>query len=135
MKQKMHLALIASILIISTSLLLAGGIIKKFECKDGGDKVILVWTSTAEVSLDRYELERSLDNKTFNRIARIKAKGPSDYKFIDKSVFKQISHTFYYRLKLIDKDGSTTQYGKVLSIKPSISGVKHTWGSLKAMFR
>ena len=111
--------------------------IKRFECKDGGDNVILKWTSTIEISLDRYEIERSLDNfKTYTRIAKIKAKGPSSYVFNDKSVFKALSHKFYYRLKLIDKNNAKSSiYGKVVSVKPSISGVKHTWGSLKAMFR
>ena len=112
-----------------------GGVIKKFDCKDGGNKVILQWISTIEISLEQYEIERSLDKKTFNRIAKVEAKGPSTYTYIDQSVFKQLSHTFYYRLKLVDKNGTSSYYGDIISIKPSISGVKHTWGSLKAMFR
>lgn len=135
MNKKIYIVFITFVFIILTSILFAGGVIEKFECKDGGDKVILQWTSAVEVSLERYEIERSLDKKTFSRIAKIKAKGPSNYKYIDKSVFKQVTHIFYYRLKLIDKNGTSTLYGRVLSIKPSISGVKHTWGSLKAMFR
>ncbi|MBN1352266.1 hypothetical protein JXJ21_22910 [candidate division KSB1 bacterium] len=119
----------------SASALHGGAIIKKFECKDGGNKVVLRWTSTIELSLARYEIERSLDNKIFNRIAKIDAKGPSNYEYIDNSVFKQISHTFYYRLRIVDENGNSTLYGETLSIKPSVSGVKHTWGSLKAMFR
>lgn len=118
-----------------TTILFAGAVIPKFEGKDGGNKVILEWVSIVEANLAHYEIERSFDQKNFTKIDKIEARGPSTYTYIDKSVFKQNSHVFYYRLRIVDKDNSTTLFWKILSVKPSISGIKHTWGSLKAMFR
>jgi hypothetical protein len=124
-----------SFFLMLTANLNAGAVISKFEGTDGGNKVILNWQSVVEISLEYYEIERSLDQNQFIKIGKVDASGPNNYTFIDRSVFKLNSHTFYYRIKLVDKDGSSTLYGKVISVKPNVSGIKHTWGSLKAMFR
>lgn len=123
------------IFFLFSNTLFGGAVISRFEGKDGGNKVILLWKSIVELNLDRFEIERSLDEKQFIKIGKVTATGPKNYEFVDKSVFKQNSRTFYYRLKLIDKDGTSTVYGKIITVKPNISGIQHTWGSLKAMFR
>jgi len=136
MKNKLTLYFILIYILLFVNFLSSGAVIPKFEGRDGGNKVILIWQSIVEVSLDHYEIERKLENQTdFIKIGTVNANGPKTYEFIDKSVFKQNSHTFNYRLKLVDKDGSSSTYGKVITVKPNISGIKHTWGSLKAMFR
>jgi hypothetical protein len=38
-------------------------------------------------------------------------------------------------LKIVDKDGQATTYSQVISIAPTISSARQTWGSIKAMFR
>ena len=135
MKSYSKIFLIILSLIFAFSALYAGAVISKFEGKDGGNKVVLNWQSVVEISLDYYEVERSLDQSQYIKIGRVDASGPSSYTFTDRSIFKLNSHTFYYRIKLVDKDGSSTLYGQVISVKPNVSGIKHTWGSLKAMFR
>jgi len=133
-RHSIFLIMLALVCIV-TAALHAGAVISKFEGSDGGNKVILTWQSVVEMSLAYYEIERSLDQSQFVKIGRVDASGPNTYTFVDRSVFKLNSHTFYYRIKLVDKDGSSSHYGNVISVKPNVSGIKHTWGSLKAMFR
>ncbi|MCI0515228.1 hypothetical protein L0128_18600 [candidate division KSB1 bacterium] len=118
-----------------TTILLAGAVISKFEGKDAGNKVVLQWVSVIESNLDFYEIERSLDQKNYSKLGKVTSQGPATYSFTDLTVFKATTHTFYYRLKLVDHSGNYSYYGQIITIKPSISGIRHTWGSLKAMFR
>jgi hypothetical protein len=126
-------------LLILTSISFAGVVISKFEAEAGHNKVILKWTTTAESDLKGFEIERSFDNKYFQNIGFVEGAGnsstPRDYTFEDKSIFKSLTTTFYYKLKIVDKDGSYTYYDKVLTIIPQVSSARHTWGSIKAMFR
>ena len=120
---------------IAGSLLFANSTISSFVAQDGGNKVILKWTSTTETDVDCYEIERSLDLRNFTKIGKVAAQGPSDYTYVDKAVFKLNTTQFYYRLRIVNTGGANQIYWKTISVKPNISGIKHTWGSLKAMFR
>lgn len=120
---------------ILSSFVFANSVISSFVAQDGGTKVILKWTSTAETDVDYYEIERSLDTRNFTKIGKVKAQGPSDYTYVDNAVFKLNTTQFYYRLNIVSTGGARQIYWKTISVKPNISGIKHTWGSLKAMFR
>jgi len=41
---------------------------------------------------------------------------------------------FIYRLKIVDTNGQAS-YSNEVSVSHNVSGVKRTWGSIKAMFR
>ncbi len=56
------------------------------------------------------------------------------YSYTDKSVYKTNDYIFVYRLKIVDNNGQLS-YSDQASVSLSISGVKRTWGSIKAMFR
>lgn len=136
MRFGISLALIA---ILLAGVLFGGAVISRFEAEPGLNKVILRWTTAVESNLKGFELERGFDGKTFQFVAFVEAAGssstPRDYTYEDRTVFKSSGHVFYYRLKLIDFDGSFVYYDKVVSVTPQISNVRHTWGSIKAMFR
>ena len=121
------------------SLALAGAIITTFEAEPGFNKVTLKWSTTIESNLKGFEVERSTDANTFQKVGFIEAAGNStekkDYQYEDKTVFKSAATTYHYRLKIINIDGSFSYYNKVIQVVPQISGVRHTWGSIKAMFR
>ncbi|HEV7781202.1 MAG TPA: T9SS type A sorting domain-containing protein [Chitinophagaceae bacterium] len=76
--------------------------------------VQLNWTAVTEISLDRYELERSIDGQHYETIALAFGKGEqrNDYAHIDKHPYMGMN---YYRLKLIDKDGRFT-YSNIVAI-------------------
>jgi pectate lyase len=70
--------------------------------------VDLKWTTTNEVNTLKFEIERSIDGKIFNKIGEIKAKnisGQNQYSFTDYSPSNGLA---YYRLKQLDQNGQFT---------------------------
>ncbi|MFQ5708546.1 MAG: hypothetical protein ACE5HO_13905 [bacterium] len=119
-------------------LLYAGAIIIDFRAEPGFNKVALKWSSQNEVNLKGFEVQRGFEKNNFKEIGFVKAitgqQDKKNYSYEDKTVFKQTSRNFFYRLKIMDKDGSFT-YSKEISATPTISSARQTWGSIKAMFR
>ncbi|MCR4437909.1 MAG: hypothetical protein QHJ34_02550 [bacterium] len=134
-----RVAIVVLVTFGSLRALLGGAVISRFEAEPGLNKVTLRWTTAAESNLKGFEIERGLDGKSFQAIVFVEAAGnsssPRDYAYEDRTVFKSTGNTYYYRLKLVDFDGSFAYYDKVVSVSPQISSVRHTWGSIKAMFR
>ena len=98
------------------------------------DNIVLRWKSVDESAVSAYIIERSTDNFNFNSIGSVSPRGNNtEYKFIDSNIFKTAARTFYYRLQIQKKDG-TFIFTKVVHLSPRISGVKQTWGSIKAIF-
>lgn len=120
-------------------ILSAGAIILDFRGEPGYNKVTLLWKTENELDLKGYEVERGFDDKEFKKVGFVEAsnevKDKKEYTYQDNSVFKQTSRTFYYRLKIVDKDEKTFTYSKEISVTPTISSARQTWGSIKAMFR
>lgn len=102
--------------------------------KDNG--VVLEWDSGIESDLKEYEIQRSVSGGTFTAVVTIKALGNnSRYYYFDESVFaKAVVRTFNYRLKMINNDGTFT-YSKLVTVTPTLSAARETWGSIKALFR
>lgn len=67
----------------------------------------LSWATADEVNSDRFEIQRSFDNKSWHQIGEVAAYGNSttlkNYQFNDEY---PANGDNYYRLKMIDKDGS-----------------------------
>lgn len=140
MKKTRHLniCIVSVLLSLALSSVFAGALISEFKGENGINKVTLKWKARSEVNLKGYEVERSIDGTTFSKIGLVK---PSEsgseavsYSYVDRTVFKGATRTFHYRLKIIDMNGSFS-YSKIVTVTPSVSGVRFTWGSIKAMFR
>jgi hypothetical protein len=73
--------------------------------KTSAKQVQLNWITGLELNNDRFEIERSADNETFEKLSEINGRGNttsvSSYQYIDKTP----QELNYYRLKQIDKDG------------------------------
>jgi len=137
--KSLRIILVAFILLYSTSVIVfAGAVISEFKGEKGINKVTLKWKARAETSLKGYEVERSLDEVSWMKIGFVKAHevtgAENSYSYIDRSVFKSATHTFSYRLKILDNDNSFS-YSRTVTVTPQISSVRFTWGSIKAMFR
>jgi hypothetical protein len=68
--------------------------------------IALDWGSTNELNFSGFEVERSMDGKSFEKIAWVAAKGGvsvAEYKHLDQTA--QRGMTYYYRLKMVDNDG------------------------------
>ncbi|MFY8127869.1 MAG: glycosyl hydrolase [Chitinophagaceae bacterium] len=84
-----------------------------FELQRQKNDILLSWKTTQEINASEFELQRSNDAKEFISIGTIKSHNKidgSNYSFLDKNVTANIN---YYRLKMIDKDGSF-KYSKIL---------------------
>jgi hypothetical protein len=83
---------------------------------EGG--VLLNWQTIAEIAVNNFELEKSLDGKNFTTIARrdairgVSNSTPSVYSVLDD----KFTESSYYRLKINDLDG-TSNYSKIIFIE------------------
>lgn len=73
-----------------------------------GNAVHLTWATASEKNSSRFVVERSSDAVHFTSIGQVTAAGNSqyriDYSFMDRNPMGGVN---YYRLKLVDRDGST----------------------------
>ncbi len=81
--------------------------------------VLLTWQTASELRFSHFEVERSTDSKLWAKLIEQTAKGTASYyQTIDDKPFYGIN---YYRLKMVDNDGSF-DYSKTVAIewtKPS----------------
>lgn len=70
---------------------------------------LLTWKTAEEVNVSHFEVERSVDGKVFSYLGTVPVSSQGDngtYRFIDKDIAKLLSGMAYYRLKMVDKDGT-----------------------------
>lgn len=73
-----------------------------------GNDAKLQWSTAAEINNDRFEIERSFDNKTFEKLGQKESKnnGNTNYYIFDDIGAKEMNkEVLYYRIKQIDKNG------------------------------
>lgn len=87
-----------------------------FTAKANGKDAILNWTTVSEINNSHFEIERSIDGRTFEFAGKVKGAGNSNsinkYLFVDENIAASNS-TVYYRLKQVDFDGSVNYHGNV----------------------
>ncbi len=86
-----------------------------FEGAGDGCNTVLNWASETEESFSHFELEWSGNGQSFQKIEVINAEGGNDRQFYQLTD-TDASHDNYYRLKMVDTDGSF-KYSDVLYIK------------------
>ncbi len=81
-----------------------------------GTGIKLDWATSTEINTDKFIVEKSTDGVSFNAIGTVAAKGNSNslsnYTLFDAAPFVGNN---YYRLKMLDKDGSYT-YSAILKV-------------------
>lgn len=90
------------------------------------NSALLQWRTSNEVSTSQFEIERSLNGEAYDKVGVVAANGNStsiiDYSFRDIDAVSQPTAILYYRLKMIDKDGSYT-YSDIVTIEvPYLAG-------------
>lgn len=95
-------------------------ILKNFDIALQGKSVMASWSTSTEINVATFEIERSIDGSNYKKVGSVTAKGISsvavDYSFKDLSLLQ--SSTYYYRLKMIDRDGKFSYSGvRELSMK------------------
>ncbi|SKB52021.1 T9SS type A sorting domain-containing protein [Dyadobacter psychrophilus] len=78
----------------------------KFEVSKEGQTAHLKWSTTDETNSNRFEIERSHNGRTWNKIGMVKAYNESrvlrDYRYADCTPDRGEN---LYRLRMVDKDG------------------------------
>lgn len=131
---KMKLSHILIVLFITTAIF-AGTFLEYFHGRSEGDDIRLEWKTREEVNLQLFKIERKTPQSGFAEIATVLPKGSNSYySYLDQTTYKTTDMVFIYRLKIVDTNGQAS-YSNEVSVSHSVSGVKRTWGSIKAMFR
>ncbi len=82
----------------------------------------LTWSTASEVHCSHFNIERSTDGSSFQKIGEVEGTGTSfevhDYRFHDNEIGNEI---YYYRLKQLDFNGAYT-YSNTIAIAPTIEG-------------
>jgi hypothetical protein len=128
------------IVLLVVWVLTLGGIIRNgtLVAYSNGTYIVVQWGTDDESQVANFFVERSSTSASagFQDIsAAISPTGNgSSYTFKDYSAFKTSESTYYYRIRIQAKDG-TSSYSDTKLVTHSVSSVRRTWGSLKAMFR
>ncbi len=131
--------------LLGTAALYAGNVLDYFKAWSDGNSVVVEWRCPSELSISRFELQRSSDDVNFSTVETFNARGAGyTYKFTDEDVFfkdgepgsdtPQAETKYSYRLKIINVDNSFVLSSSV-TVKPNISSIRRTWGMIKEMFR
>lgn len=91
-----------------------------------GSNAVLKWTTHEEKNCEKYEVEYSLDGRTFEKVGSTKAKGNSTTSTAYQFSFQPTgSNTYYFRIKQIDIDGnaSYTTVAILHSMRSAIASV------------
>ena len=123
------------LLLVLAATVFAGAIVNSFSVSNLVDNIQIEWSTGQETNLKDFVIQRRTAQSDFIDIATIQPKGSySNYSYIDRAAYKTNDVFYIYQLKIEDNDGKVTTIGQQ-SISHSISAVKRTWGSIKAMFR
>ena len=90
--------------------------------------VLLNWKTENEINTSHFAVERSIDGNRFIAIGNVTANGRSNtsgsfnYSLTDNDAINQPSQKLYYRLKMVDIDG-TFKYSNIVTLSlPLITG-------------
>ncbi|MBN2103475.1 hypothetical protein JW835_05480 [bacterium] len=104
--------------------------------RDNDNRIILEWITESEINVARFIIKRN-DQK----IGSVPSKSSNSttqqfYQFIDSNteLLKSSASSLNYSLTIVDVNGHSEDYPVIASISGN-SGIRHTWGSLKALFR
>jgi Secretion system C-terminal sorting domain len=87
-----------------------------FTGKNENKDNILSWTTATEQNSSRFEVEHSTNGKNFETLGQVAATGESsDEKTYHFTHSKPAAIGHYYRLKMVDKDG-TFKYSTIISL-------------------
>jgi hypothetical protein len=74
-----------------------------------GENVELNWSTTEELSVSKYHIERSFDGTSFTEIGSVSSKGDGDFSYIaydNKAAVDPKNSSVFYRLRIEDKNGA-----------------------------
>jgi hypothetical protein len=79
----------------------------------------LIWSTAKEWNMDAFEIERSTDGISFQKIGRIKSSGDGGYRSYEFEDINPIAGIQYYRLKMLENN-QTFSYSPVQKIDRTV---------------
>lgn len=130
--------LICIVFVLST-VAFAAVTLQYFTARDNANGVLVEWKTGDEGGTSKFEIERSADRPdNFISIDEVTATGNNSYySYQDNSVDignGRNSALYFYRLKCVEPNGNYT-YTNHITVTHTVSGIRSTWGSIKAIFR
>ena len=90
-----------------------------FKASLQNNATLLQWETANEINTSHFDVERSLDGRSFNVIGNVTAIGNASnqnfYTHLDHEVYNLASTVIYYRLKMVDSDGKFI-YSNIVSV-------------------
>lgn len=132
-----HLLTIILIVCTISATAVGGAFLDYFNGRSDGDNIVLEWKTRSESNLLRYEIQRKAGyDGEFVTLTTVAPKGSNSlYTYVDRSAYKATESIYIYRLKIVDSQSGPASYSSEITVSHSVSSVKRTWGSIKAMFR
>lgn len=94
--------------------------LKAFEVATAKTNALLTWSTASEKNNDHFDVERSLDGRSFERIGQVRGQGTTaqvtNYSFTDANVGSKHPGVVYYRLQQVDADG-TASFSPVRTVR------------------
>jgi len=98
--------------------------------------IVIKWKTLSETNLKNFTIERKTLSGNWIDIGTVQSKADRSYQYVDETAYKSFSGNLYiYRIRITDNDGSTSYSGETRVVNYGTSGIKKTWGSIKALFR
>jgi hypothetical protein len=85
-----------------------------FTAQQQNTKTNLAWQTSNEVNVSHFTIQQSFDGTNFNAIGNVSSNGGGNYNYTD-NVSAINASTVFYRLQIIDKNGSFT-YSKTIAV-------------------
>lgn len=126
------------ILLLILSVVALSDVVKdgSFQATSDGSNVTLRWITEDESNVTRFEIEkRSGTDGEYKTIASVEPRNVSNYEFVDYSAMGKTSSLYQYRIKVVFANGANPLYVGPVTVTHSVSGVRKTWGSIKALFK
>ncbi len=126
------------LLVIFSGVLYGAVTLQYFTARNNSNGVLVEWKTGDEGGSSKFEIERSAESPdNFIYLDFKNATGNNSYySFQDNSVDinGRTTSIYYYRLKCMEPNGNYT-YTNHITVSHTVSGIRSTWGSIKAIFR
>jgi len=87
-----------------------------FSAKKNNGSINIDWTTDNESGMSNYEVQRSSDGRNFSNIQSVQSKNSASRTSYSATDGKPLNGIGYYRLKMVEVDGSST-YSKIVAVQ------------------
>jgi hypothetical protein len=130
------------IILFMSGIVFAAVTLQYFTARNNDQGILVEWKTLDEDGTSKFDIERSANTPdNFMYVGSKNAAGNNSYySYQDNSVDLNgngndpTNAVYYYRLKCVQPNGNHS-YTNHITVTHSVSGIRSTWGSIKAIFR